>query len=285
MPPMVATERRIVAADGGSLEVLISGVDGPILCEAPHPVVPGVSAPCEPLTGLGRIVRVSPRGVGASSPWRGPRDATIEQLVDDLEGVRLDLNLGPWIVVGHSAGGLVALKYARRYPTAAAALILVATPPSLRRLYADPRSRNSALHSQWRAELTAHPPSSAPTGAGVFRVVQLRRGLWMAFEGDRPLTPLLVPEVLPDLAVRLKQTVAFDPQPWLDEVHTPTLVLCGAADDVVPLEHCQALCAALPNADLVILERSGHAPMATEPAAYRAAVEHFLARPRPPHRS
>src|SRR6266508_2224355 len=174
MRAMVTLERRTVPVDGGSLEVLVGGSGSPVLCEAPHPVMPEVTAPCGPLAGLGRVVRVSPRGVGGSTPWRGPRDATIEQLADDLEAVRAGLSLGPWVVVGHSAGGFVALEYARRHPAATAGLVLVATSSGLRPVYADPRSRNSALHPHWQSELAAHPlpaaAAAAPDSAGRFRL-------------------------------------------------------------------------------------------------------------------
>ncbi len=94
--------------------------------------------------------------------------------------------------------------------------------------------------------------------------------------GNHPFTGV-EQVVRADLAARLEQAIAFDPLPWLGEVRAPALILCGGEDDVVPLEHCEALHAALPDAELVVFERSGHAPMVTEPAAYRAAVEHFLA--------
>lgn len=271
-------ERWTIPVDGGSLEVVVGGVGSPALCEAPHPIVPGVTAPCGPLAGLGQVVRVSPRGPGGSTPWRGPLDATIEQLADDLETVRVGLGIGPWVIVGHSAGGFVALEYARRHPSGAAGLVLVATSLGLRPLYAAPRSRNSALHPHWQAELAAHPIAAAPARTDVFRMTRVRDGLWMALEGNRPLTPLPIPDVPADLAARLEQTLAFDPLPWLGEIRVPALIVCGGADDIVPLGHCEALQAVLPAAELIVFECSGHSPMNSEPAAYRAAVERFLAR-------
>jgi pimeloyl-ACP methyl ester carboxylesterase len=163
-------------------------------------------------------------------------------------------------------------------PFRVAGLVLVATPTGLRPLYADSRSRNSALHPHWQAELALHPPPAAPRGDGALRVARLRDGLWMALEGDRPLTPLPIPDVPAELAARLETVLAFDALPWLGEVRTSVLIVCGAEDDVVPLDHCEALRAALPDAELVVFERSAHAPMVTEAAAFRAAVERFLAR-------
>lgn len=276
MRTVTTRESRLVPVADGALEVFVGGSAGPVLCEAPHPVVPGITAPCGPLNGLGRLVRMSPRGAGRSSPWLDPQDVTIERLADDLEAVRLELGLGPWVVFGHSAGGFVALEYARRYPATSAGLVLVATPLSLRRVYADPRSRNSALHPQWQPALAAYRSSPAP--AGVFRVERVRTDLWVALQGHRLLTMLPVSEVTAVLTARLVAALAFDAGAWLGELRTPTLILWGRADDIVPLSHGEALRAGIPGAELVVFETSRHAPFVDQPEPYRATVAGFLAR-------
>lgn len=50
--------------------------------------------------------------------------------MEDLEALRNYLGLGKGIVLGHSYGGMVAQKYAIRYPDSVAALLLIATSPS-----------------------------------------------------------------------------------------------------------------------------------------------------------
>jgi len=56
----------------------------------------------------------------------------------------------------------------------------------------------------------------------------------------------------------------------------PALVLWGRQDPVVPLANGRRLAAALPCADLVVLDRCGHLPPEERPAASLRAVTSFL---------
>jgi proline iminopeptidase len=278
----VATlERETVSVDGGVLEVFVGGASGPVLCDAPHPILPAVSAHGGTLGGLGRLVRVSPRHAGGSAPFRTREDAGLERLADDLEAVRHGLGLGPWVVYGYSGGGFAALQYAVRHPAGLAGLVLAATGPSLPRLMADPRCRLSARHPRWRAELEEATPRWAVGEAGAasaFRLERVREGLWVGLDGGSPAFVVPVPEVTATQAARFAAVRAFDVTAQLGAIRAPTLVLCGRDDDASPLAHSEALAAGIPGAELVVLERSGHAPMATEPEAFRAAVARFLGR-------
>ncbi|WP_329008594.1 alpha/beta hydrolase [Micromonospora rifamycinica] len=63
-----------------------------------------------------------PRGVGRSAG--GPH--TMEQAIADLEGIRVEAGVATWIVVGHSWGGDLAVRYAVDHPEAVAAVVSVA---------------------------------------------------------------------------------------------------------------------------------------------------------------
>ncbi|BBL73787.1 alpha/beta fold hydrolase [Methylomagnum ishizawai] len=63
-------------------------------------------------------------GTGRSDPVSTPRDGA--HVVDELRALLRDLGVGPpYILVGHSLGGLYMQYFARRYPGEAAALVLV----------------------------------------------------------------------------------------------------------------------------------------------------------------
>lgn len=64
----------------------------------------------------------SPRGVAASGG--GPHDMT--QAVADLEAVRLQLGIERWVVMGHSWGSDLAVRYALDHPDAVAAVVGIA---------------------------------------------------------------------------------------------------------------------------------------------------------------
>jgi len=72
-----------------------------------------------------RVIYYDQRGVGLSDYARG-EGYTIDQAVGDLEKLRKGLNIDKWIVLGNSAGGILAQDYVTRFPEHVKGLILVA---------------------------------------------------------------------------------------------------------------------------------------------------------------
>src|SRR5947209_7604661 len=63
----------------------------------------------------------------------------------------------------------------------------------------------------------------------------------------------------------MSSLLAFDARPWLAAIDAPTLVLAGAADQVVPLAHLRALHEAIPGASLAVIDGAGHVPITDRP--------------------
>ena len=61
-------------------------------------------------------------------------------------------------------------------------------------------------------------------------------------------------------------------------IRTPTLVLWGGADAFVPADNAQAIAAALPDSELVILEGVGHFSHDDDPEGYAEALSDWFAR-------
>jgi proline iminopeptidase len=62
----------------------------------------------------------------------------------------------------------------------------------------------------------------------------------------------------------------------LREIRVPTLVVAGRQDFLFPPEHQAILADRLPNAELVIIERSGHNPQNEQLAKLIEIIKHFL---------
>lgn len=75
------------------------------------------------LAGRVRLVSVDQRGVLRSDPIAAGTQVTVEQLIADFEAVRARLSIPRWQVLGHSFGGMVALRYALAHPTRVERLI------------------------------------------------------------------------------------------------------------------------------------------------------------------
>jgi proline iminopeptidase len=84
----------------------------------------------EPLAEYAQLVFVDLRGQGRSA--RPPVDScTLEQMADDVAELCDRLGISAPIVLGHSAGGFVALHLALRHPHRVGALVLCDTSPTL----------------------------------------------------------------------------------------------------------------------------------------------------------
>lgn len=110
----------VVAGNNAPNIVLINGAGGPI--EGWHRVFSGLAA-------LGRVIAYNRPGIGGSSK---PDEAqTGERMLADLRALLQAVGLSPpYVLVGHSLGGLIANLYARKHPEELAGVVLLeATAP------------------------------------------------------------------------------------------------------------------------------------------------------------
>ena len=80
-----------------------------------------------PLARHNRVVFVDERGSGRSQKLEDPSGYTIENMVEDVEAVRVALGLGKISLLGHSYGGALAQAYALKYQKNLSHLILAST--------------------------------------------------------------------------------------------------------------------------------------------------------------
>ncbi|QNM94986.1 alpha/beta fold hydrolase [Chitinimonas koreensis] len=110
----------ILAGEGNATVVLINGSGGPI--EGWHRVF-------EPLTGFATVFAYNRPGLGGSGPPAAPQ--TGARMVAVLRAALAEVELAPpYVLVGHSLGGLIANLFARQHPQEVAAVVLLeATAP------------------------------------------------------------------------------------------------------------------------------------------------------------
>ena len=213
-------------------------------------------------------------GHGGSSPL--PAAPTLSPFADVLAVLAELERMLPAAVVGHSLGGLVALRLALRHPDAVAALVLAAAAG----ISSGTRARQAALTTI----LLARPARLvAPFRGLVARVPWLRYPVFGYFEASDPLAVspesvegFLQPAVLhTNVFDAGRALVADDPRVDLGAVRCPCLVLSGARDHMVPvadaLEYARRLRAALR-----IVPDCGHLLIGERPDACLEAIEELL---------
>jgi pimeloyl-ACP methyl ester carboxylesterase len=180
----------------------------------------------------------------------------------------------PFVLVGHSMGAVVSLRYAATYAQDVERLVVIDVPGILHRY---------SVTSQFLAQLGMEfvPPWLDPL-EGLLNfarrlLVPLER---LRFEPQAILaSPQLRETVLGGDPMKIAglAVVSEDLSADLDEVRAETLVLWGGRDKVVPLRTGKVLASQLPHARLQVIEQAAHTPMLEAPEAFRGALAPFLA--------
>ena len=221
------------------------------------------------------------RGTTGSMP--ATLDATTispELYLSDLEALRTSLGYKQWIVLGHSAGALTAMRYAIAHPDHTQALILLGTIPprsaGLSRMMDNVAVRLTPETMQQVATIDAtndSPDAKMAAGVRIFfaadfydRAAAAKFALTMTPETCHALTSSLLQKAMP----------TFDLTPGLAKLHIPTLIVQGRQDPLDP-EMASEARDAIPNAKLIILERAGHFSWLDNPKDFNATLEPFLA--------
>ncbi len=227
------------------------------------------------LGGDYRIVSLDLPGHGLTRTPEGYALST-EGNVAVVQGVARALELKPFVLAGNSMGGGVAWNYALAHPDRLKGLVLVNaagwprseapdSQPLAFRLMGNPVGR--ALLRNLNPRPVAGPglkdaylDESLVTEALIDRHVDFARA-----PGRRAL--LLAPRERPRTPTRPETFAA---------IATPTLVIHGDEDRLIPVADGRALAGAIPGARLITYPKVGHVPMEQIPQRSAADVRAFV---------
>jgi len=231
------------------------------------------------------LVEYDQRGSGLSQCRQGTRHYTATLLVHEIDAVRLEvLDADRIILIGHSAGGALAQRYAITYPEQVDRLILVGSTlanggqsPGWLWRWAGP-----ALYS---IQL-GFPPADADTADEWFTRQVHPDELKRLYDPSRV-------DILQDCGpntfttwLAVSSTLAGGT--FADELahlDVPTLIVFGPADSVhTGKRAAQQLHSLIPRSRLAEIPQSGHWPFAENPTAFQAVIREFLAEPAEPLR-
>ena len=202
------------------------------------------------------------RGHGQSPKATTPY--SLDEMVADLEQLRKKLGIEQAHIAGHSLGGMIGPAYAKAYPERTLSVGLLSTAAGRTK---DDSSKVLAVVEKLENE-------------GIAAILDALVGRWFTDEFAAKSPELI--------ASRLAQVQSNDPDvfatvfrmyaetemaPWLDQVHTPALVLTGECDGGCNPRLNTFIAEQLPNAKLVILDNLKHAIMFEAP---NLVSEHLL---------
>jgi len=224
-----------------------------------------------------RVVTFDGRGNGASDkPERG---YTAEDYARDTVAVMDAAGVDRAVLVAFSAGGRWATHVAVEHPERVERMVLIGPSVYLQGLVRLPLeaflsappdregwNKYNAVHWQddyrdftgWFAEQVFSEPHSTK---GIDDIVD-----WSG--GTTPET--LIRTVVEGLTPRMREV-------W-QSIACPVLIVHGSDDRVAPLSNSQALQAALPHAELVVIDGGGHAPHLRDPVKVNLILRSYLER-------
>ena len=263
-----------VSVNGLKLYYEIEGDGAPVV------LIPGFAAgrwiwfkQTDDLSRNFRVIIFDPRGVSASDKPQAPQ--TIGLLADDVAHLLEKIGIESAHIVGASFGGFVAQEFALKYPAMTRKLVLCCTSfggpnhvvPAPETLQALASTKGLNSEERMRANLLlAFTPEYVRTQVDeVDQIVHLRA------TND-------VPEHI--YMSQLQAAMSFNAESRLAGIESPTLVLSGDADIIVPVQNSRNLAAKIPGAQLQIIEGGSHTFFIEQAQEFNETVADFLKDPR-----
>lgn len=195
------------------------------------------------------------RGTGRTS--KPDTKYSIEMMADDTAGLLDVLNLPRAHIVGFSMGGMIAQRFALKYPEKTDALIIACSQPSTHIVPRPPKIAEIM-------EMMISPPPELSQREYQKTIMPLySTPEYIKEHGEELLNAQLSMNLIPTLGyARRRQWDAILQFSSMDELHliqSPTLVIHGVKDAWIPVENGKIMAEKIPGARLVLFEKSGHA--------------------------
>jgi proline iminopeptidase len=236
----------------------------------------------DPLSKKYRIITYDQRGSGRSKGTLDTSMLTLDQYVEDIEGLRKTLGLKKIHLMGHSFGGLMSLLYACKYPEHLQSLILVGSGAKDSSLVAKVSKTVDERMTQADKDTVAKM-----TSAGYFNTMEGRSKLfpilWKPYVYDKEKIKLISTAINDSflfISNHVRKTIATSSlYDKLNErlilLHIPALIIQGDYDPL-PLSAAETNHRVLKGSQLVVLENCGHFPFLEQQEVFTKVVYDFL---------
>ncbi|WP_242223405.1 alpha/beta fold hydrolase [Bacillus cereus group sp. BfR-BA-01380] len=217
---------------------------------------------CLRLADQGRfVIRYDHRDLGRSTTYEpGTSNYTILDMADDAVGVLDAYSIKRAHIVGMSLGGLIGQILALRYPKRIFTLTLIASSVFGTEMEKLPPMDQNILNY--------HAKSTSIDWSNQEAAISYIAGMWKTLAGSKPYERERVYKLVQREVTRAKQLPSRfnhamlqggeDYYDRMGEISIPVLIIHGTEDPALPYEHGLALAKAIPHAELVTLDGSGH---------------------------
>jgi proline iminopeptidase len=242
-----------------------------------------------PLARHRRLVLIDERGCGRSQQLEDHAQYNLATLANDIESVRVALDLGKIDLLGHSFGGILAQAVAIDHPAGIRRLILAGTGSSAARINADFTRIKNSVDENMRTQIEAFEARGI-IGADGAQLAEYRK---LADQAEAPYNYLIRQPAWDsarspmgwDVLTRMwgaksdfhidGNLVGFDFTEALRKLKIPALVIYGDHDMVTDATAHESH-SALAGSVLVKIPRCAHMMMVDQNVAFIDAVTRFL---------
>jgi proline iminopeptidase len=240
-----------------------------------------------------RLIYYDQRGRGKSAAQVRPEDVSLASHVADLDQVRRHFRLDAPVLLGHSWGTVLALEYARRYPTRVSRLILMNPAPASAGDFAVLRTaylENLGLDMERQREILTSEAYQAGDPEAVtaryrihfkpalrhpqdYEKLMARMKAAFASQGKEGIVKARAVE--DRLMLDTWQLPGYDLLPELKDLRIPTLVI-ATDHDFILVTIAEHIAQAIPGARLVTIGDCGHFAYLECPDEVRDVIDDFF---------
>jgi proline iminopeptidase len=271
--------------NGTELYYKIMGSGEPIMIVHGGPVLEhGYLFPfLKPLAQDYQLIFFDQRLSGRSSADVDSSEVRLDEFVDDIESLRDSLNLDSIHLMAHSWGGLLAMKYALKYPSNLQSLILLNSMPASSELWQKEEQilagRSTTEDSLRRHEILKSDQYKNDKPAAIEKLLllsfrnqfhnpSLADSLDFYIPEDYMKRSRLFRNLMVDIA-------SYDLHSQLSELDIPTLLVYGSDEPATSVSGPK-LETTLANSKLSVIPESGHFPFVEQPNQFMREVRDFL---------
>lgn len=221
----------------------------------------------EELKSSNRVIAIDIRGFGKSIDEKTP--LSIDLFSDDLVAFMDKLKIKKAILCGLSMGGYISLNTIKRFPERFDALILcdtqciADTPEGKENRYKtieQIKLKGTTSFNEKFLKSVFHPDSSTDKK----EIIENLRSVVFANSKEILIAGLTA------LAER------FETCSSLNDIHIPTLIICGRQDQLTPLAQSEFMHKHIAGSSLKVIENAGHVSNLEQPEVFNNYIVNFL---------
>lgn len=276
-------EKRMLETTRGIFEIFESGKGEPLAVTHLYSAFDERgNAAANPFVPYYHVYLINVRGAGNSDDTTNTDDYSMDATVLDLEAIRVALWHEKWAFLGHSTGGMLALKYAINHPSSLSKIIAGGAAASYE-YGMDPGSIYCAQNPNYERITAIMDQLNDPsTPIEVRQKISYEWALMSYFSEEKCQQALKKPNSGKTVGKRLNyfrkvEYPTYDVREQLKTVEVPSYIYAGQFDSQCPLKFGIEIANLLPNATLTIFKESNHFPFLEEEELYGQFVQSTLA--------